>query len=171
MGKCNSDQSTLSRNYTLDSSCSSSTGFYDEISSTMLQNLTFVYPNSSIEEDSLTTTTFSKVFKGTETLVCGRIIPEEFILSRLTGVIRAETREGPVNIVLDNTTKDIMLAPVPEENSYFKMPVDFAAVAEKTWAYMTIKNLLKERRKDTYRKQDSTVDKKILELSLKVSRE
>ncbi|CAG7716949.1 unnamed protein product [Allacma fusca] len=52
------------------------TGFYSEIASPLLSNVTFNYTSPDFDVANLTTTKFATVFGGTEIAVCGTLIPK-----------------------------------------------------------------------------------------------
>lgn len=121
--------------------------FYKTISSPLLSNIKFNYPN--IEEDSLTKNTFDILFDGGELVVSGKLSkpPSEGF------DINAIAIQGPIDFI-----PKIIRIPV--------MPTEIGKL-ERFWAYMTIKELLD---KVTAEDQKEGPEKKrALDLALKVS--
>ncbi|XP_046568512.1 inter-alpha-trypsin inhibitor heavy chain H3-like isoform X2 [Haliotis rubra] len=138
-------------------------GFYDEISTTVFRNLKVKYINGTVDPDSLTTTTFTNVYRGNDVVVAGRMT--DTINTIIGGILTAETGGKKLNIVLDNNS---IMNPVPlADNTYFSLPMDLTSVIERSWAYLRIKSLLLQKRKDEYKKEKTDLDQKITELALK----
>ncbi|XP_067651898.1 inter-alpha-trypsin inhibitor heavy chain H3-like isoform X3 [Haliotis asinina] len=138
-------------------------GFYDEISTTVFRDLKIKYINGTVDPDSLTTTTFRNVFLGNDVVVAGRMT--DTINTIIGGVLTAETGGKKLQIVLDNNS--IMpIAPLTD-NTFFTLPMDLSSVIERSWAYLRIKSLLLQKRKDEYKKEKTGLDQKITELALK----
>ncbi|XP_048253842.1 inter-alpha-trypsin inhibitor heavy chain H3-like isoform X2 [Haliotis rufescens] len=138
-------------------------GFYDDISTTVLRNLNIKYLNGTVDPDTLTTTVFRNVFRGNDVVVAGRM--SDFINTLIGASLTADIGTGKLNVVLDNhSTQPIEPS---TNNPYFTIPMDFASVIERSWAYLRIKDLLLQKRKDEYKNEKSDVDRKITELALK----
>jgi len=101
-------------------------GFYKEIASPLLSNVTFNYttPESAYSVENVTVTRFPTVFRGTEIAVAGRLIPkpkltpdseEEFATTQ----VQAEVTEIPTN---DAQETDTLLTPTSQH--YFDVEID-----------------------------------------------
>lgn len=134
-------------------------GFYDEISTPILSEVKINYLGDSVENDSVTVTDFNTLFEGSEIIVSGKLSESSSPTFDLS--LAANVAEG--NIILDDTVETSMsLGQTPSGT-------ELSSFTERMWAFLTIKQLLKE--KDFSDSQRSlAIEKKVTDLSLKVSK-
>ncbi|XP_025076446.1 inter-alpha-trypsin inhibitor heavy chain H3-like isoform X2 [Pomacea canaliculata] len=155
------------------------TGLYTEISTVILRDMTITYYDSGntdnslvrIDNSSLTTCVFPTMFGQADAVVAGRIEnPTAIDLSQAMGLtltVSGQGATGQVNLVLDESlVTQLTLNPIGE-NRFWSVPRDLAAMTERSWAYLTIKQLLQQ--KEAFKTNETLVkelDTKILALSL-----
>lgn len=102
--------------------------FYKQISSPLLANVTFKYPEGQV--DSLTKHTFHTLFDGGEFVVAGKMeVAEDNIL-----YVHGLTYDGPIDF-------PPTIVPIPD-----RMQTEHEiGPLERLWAYMTIRQLLDKR--------------------------
>lgn len=124
--------------------------FYKTISSPLLSDIKFQYPN--IEEDTLTKHTFDILFDGGEFVVSGkmRAVPDH----KQNFNVNALTVEGPIDFI--PRIIDIPIRPATDIGDL-----------ERFWAYMSIKELLEK--DEASDQKESPEKKRALDLALKVS--
>ena len=136
-------------------------GFYKEISTTLLTGVKIKYLNSTIDPESLTKTDFKNLFNGSEIVVSGKIANEVGVVGDVGITITGTGYRGRVVLVMPNSTlQDLVVDDV--------VPTDFPSIIEKSWAYLTIKELLQNKLQTTSEVVTANIDKRVLELSLKV---
>ena len=136
-------------------------GFYKEISTTLLTGVKIKYLNSTIDPESLTKTDFKNLFNGSEIVVSGKIANEVGVVDDVGITITGTGYRGRVVLVMPNSTlQDLVVDDV--------VPTDFPSIIEKSWAYLTIKELLQNKLQTTSEVVTANIDKRVLELSLKV---
>ncbi|CAL1526290.1 unnamed protein product, partial [Lymnaea stagnalis] len=135
---------------------------YQEISAVVMKDISISFLPSSVDEFTLTENKFPTIFNGSEVVVCGQVLDKarEFQLS-----IKGVQQSGEVNLVLE--TDDISNLILNPEDPLFSGPRNFAGIVEKMWAYLTIKQLLREKDKNLSDEKVEELDKKILDMSLK----
>ena len=155
-------------------------GFYREISTVLLKNVSFKYLDPNVT--SLTETNFNTYFNGTEIVICGiggfgvweEQDPTHMLRSNeLPVTVKGKSVNGatitlglpdPIVITDDQT--------VQTDSQDFTMNLtragDYAEITEKLWAYLTIKQLLREKDAVTSEKEIQRLDKEITDMSLKV---
>ncbi|XP_059170358.1 inter-alpha-trypsin inhibitor heavy chain H3-like isoform X2 [Physella acuta] len=138
---------------------------YQEISTVILENLTISYLPSEVDVNTITENYFPVIFNGTEICVVGRMTDKR---NELKVEIQGRQKSGVVNLVLDfDSASNFILSTDSSRNPFFSMPRDYSGSVEKMWAYMTIKNLLKEKEKVISQElKANELDQKILQLSL-----
>nr|CAB3257367.1 inter-alpha-trypsin inhibitor heavy chain H4 [Phallusia mammillata] len=127
-------------------------GFYDEVASPMLAHVIINYTGTPVVDVSKTS--FDNFFEGSEILVVGRIIeppsprPRSEVLDALVG---GDSVDGKVTLVTQGEQ-------IPETF------VDEEFSMEKIWAYLTVKQLLREK---TFadRERKNEIDARVLRLS------
>ncbi|XP_041375607.1 inter-alpha-trypsin inhibitor heavy chain H3-like [Gigantopelta aegis] len=145
-------------------------GFYDEISTTLLTSVKIQYLNSTVDPESLTKTNFKNFFNGSEIVICGRMADDIQLVDDMGITITGTGFKGDVVLVLPNSTVDDLVIDedlVMPENPFFSMPRDFTSIIEKSWAYLTIKELLQKKLQTTAKIIKEDIDKRVLKLSLK----
>ena len=127
-------------------------GFYQEVSSPILSNVTFDYLDSNLVEDSLTETAFHTFYQGGEMVVAGMmdmsqahdmepIIEYKVTAHQATGDYSLGGAGGvEVPPVLSETVDTyIDMLPMHSATKHLAGNTNFM---ERLWAYLTIKNLL-----------------------------
>ncbi|KAL4227174.1 Inter-alpha-trypsin inhibitor heavy chain [Mactra antiquata] len=115
-------------------------GFYDELAVTLLNNVSVSYLGDIIEDDSVTQSDFKSYFQGSEMVVAGKLVDTGIDVSNFNLKIIGDSVDGALILTGNDNTNIIDL-----ERSYdADLDIeDFYEITEKTWAYLTIKQLLK----------------------------
>lgn len=146
-------------------------GFYQEISTVLMRNISFRYVDGSLNESTLTRTNFNTYFKGSELIVAGQIQD----MKRLQDGVQVFAKGYKnVDIGLKRPFVCVLPPPIPlpsvpaihSEPSKSMKPT----MMENLWAYLTIKQLLRKKDGIDDKKEIKNIDKKILAMSLKVSK-
>ncbi|BFZ12534.1 hypothetical protein BsWGS_15573 [Bradybaena similaris] len=138
---------------------------YNEISAVSMKHLSFKYLPSSVDEYTVTNKKFPVILTGTEVIVCGKMADNaEVFKMEITGV----QKSGPLslNLEIDNVTELVIDA--ENANTFFTIPRDFSGIVEKMWAYVTIKEYLKD--KEIYASNKTKVEElktKIIQTAIK----
>ena len=134
-------------------------GFYDEISSSALQNVTFKYLGN--DEDILENATqmnFNTFFNGKELVIAGKLSEDDVKVVDL--VVTGNGVDGHVELTLESDIK----TNIPE----LTKEGDFTKITERIWAYLTIKQLLEQAIGENDDGEKKILNDRALELSLKV---
>lgn len=134
-------------------------GFYDEVSSAILKNVTFRYLNNASSVQNLTTVNFPSYFTGSEIVVAGKIENNAVRLFDLS--VQGLGSTGSVELAL---SADVKSKPFPE----LTKSGDYEQITEKIWAYLTIKQLLEKSIGETDSTTKEELKNKALHLSLQV---
>ena len=104
----------------------------------MLRNVTVQYLGDTVDKDSLTKSKLGSFFGGSELIVAGRLENKDTTTLDLNVI--ANGAEGSLVLALDrdNSVMDFSKVAGLMDVS------DFAKITEKMWAYLTIKEYLKE---------------------------
>uniref|UniRef100_K1PXQ1 Inter-alpha-trypsin inhibitor heavy chain H3 n=1 Tax=Magallana gigas TaxID=29159 RepID=K1PXQ1_MAGGI len=132
-------------------------GFYDEVSSAILKNVTFKYLNNASSVQNLTTVNFPSYFTGSEIVVAGKIENNAVRLFDLS--VQGLGSTGSVELAL---SADVKSKPFPE----LTKSGDYEQITEKIWAYLTIKQLLEKSIGETDSTTKEELKNKALQLSL-----
>lgn len=116
------------------------TGFYQEISDVLLSKVSFSYLDDTVNLTSITQSQYPSFFDGSELVVSGKLNELDPDYNTITLSVVGSGNNGIIE--LSSTTE----IEHPEKNTIpdFKTRLDFSEIVEKTWAYLTIKKLLKE---------------------------
>lgn len=108
-------------------------GFFDEISTPLLQRVQFEYPRDLVDDTRVTAAQFSQYYEGSELVVSGKI--KEGVSSRLMAVnVRGvSSNNADVTYTVSRTLQNLT---IPSNKVLIE---DFT---ERLWAYMKIKQLL-----------------------------
>lgn len=138
------------------------TGFYGEIASTLLSNLTFRYLDETIVGKSVTNTIYPSFFEGSEIIIAGKI--SELNISAMNLEICGTSSKGPLEwrTATGNNIFDL-IQDAPTE----LVASNFSDITEKIWAYMTIKQLLINRLRERNNTARIELKRRALELALK----
>ncbi|XP_045166399.2 inter-alpha-trypsin inhibitor heavy chain H3-like [Mercenaria mercenaria] len=111
-------------------------GFFDELAVTLLNNVSVKYLEDAVDDESLTKSEFKNYFKGSELVVAGKLSDSR--AANLDLEIFSNTVDGALVLTVD---KDSNFIDVSDANNLMQL-TDFQEITEKTWAYITIKQLL-----------------------------
>lgn len=133
--------------------------FYDEISSSALQNVTFKYlgNNEDILENA-TQMNFNTFFNGKELVIAGKLSEDDVKVVDL--VVTGNGVDGHVELTLESDIE----TNIPE----LTKEGDFTKITERIWAYLTIKQLLEQAIGENDDGEKKIFNDRALELSLKV---
>lgn len=139
------------------------TGFYGEVASTLLSNLTFQYLDDTVVGKSVTNTIYPIFFEGSEIVISGKV--SEVNVSAMSLEICGTSSKGPLEwrTATGNNIFDL-IQNAPSE----LVASNFSDITEKIWAYMTIKQLLINRLRERNATARTELKRKALELALKV---
>ncbi|XP_052059439.1 inter-alpha-trypsin inhibitor heavy chain H3-like [Mytilus californianus] len=133
-------------------------GFYDEISSATLRNLTFKYLGKDDEVvENVTRLNFDTFFDGKELIIAGKMSDDN--VNEVDLVVTGDGSDGHIELSLDS---DINKG-VPE----LTKPEDFHKITERIWAYLTIKQLLESAIEVDNAEEKTQLNQRALDLSLK----
>ncbi|CAG2250624.1 unnamed protein product [Mytilus edulis] len=133
-------------------------GFYDEISSATLQNLTFQYLGKDDEVvENVTRLSFDTFFDGKELIIAGKMSDDD--VNEVDLVVTGDGSDGHIELSLDSDVNK----GVPE----LTKPEDFHKITERIWAYLTIKQLLESAIEVDNAEEKTQLNQKALDLSLK----
>lgn len=107
--------------------------FYDEMSSTTLQNVSFNYRDGSVGAQNLTKTNFNSYYDGSELIVAGKMNKNK--TNVLSLAVSGTGAQGQIELSLTTGMSD-----QPD----LIQTVDSAQITEMMWAYLTIKQLLEQ---------------------------
>ncbi|CAC5406697.1 unnamed protein product [Mytilus coruscus] len=129
-------------------------GLYSEISSALLKNVTFNYVGD-IDMNTLTQTLYPSYFGGSELIVAGQIKSNgSNVVPRVRG-----WNNGYIDLIWKPR-------PVPDLKA-ITTDIDLAKITEKMWAYLTIKQLLREIEGDITTTKKDVIKAKIISLATK----
>ncbi|CAC5406714.1 Inter-alpha-trypsin inhibitor heavy chain H4 [Mytilus coruscus] len=133
-------------------------GFYEEISSATLQNLTFKYLGKDDEVvENVTRLNFDTFFDGKELIIAGKMSDDN--VNEVDLVVTGDGSDGHIELSLDSDVNK----GVPE----LTKPEDFHKITERIWAYLTIKQLLESAIEVDNAEEKTQLNQRALDLSLK----
>ncbi|XP_062581867.1 inter-alpha-trypsin inhibitor heavy chain H3-like [Saccostrea cucullata] len=149
-------------------------GFYEEISTVLLKNVSFNYVDGTLYDTTVTETNFNTYFRGTEMVVAGKVKDLNKLQSGMT--VNGEGSRNSVSLRIPANHGIIIPWPVhpfpPRPPRPFPTPLPPVTtrnpgMMEKLWAYLSIKQMLRD--KDTLNSpaEIKKLEDKILQLSLK----
>ena len=133
-------------------------GIFNEISVTLLSNITFNYLDAQAQD--VTKSRFSQYFNGSEVVVCGFLSSKPEVIDV---EVTFETVSGESQIILSGVEN---ILGIPEGKAETK---NYEEITEKVWAYLTIKQLLEKMTATENSEEKENYKEEILKLSLKVS--
>lgn len=138
-------------------------GLYKEISSVVLQDVEFQYLNGSVDTPTLTTPIFKQFYEGSERVVCGKLGKRH--MNALDNVrVSATSADGKVELFLEKENiVDFTYLNITQD-------ADIHNIARKLWAYLTIKDLLKQMDIVDNQTREAEIKQQIIDMSLKVNR-
>ncbi|XP_052059427.1 inter-alpha-trypsin inhibitor heavy chain H3-like [Mytilus californianus] len=129
-------------------------GLYSEISSALLKIVTFNYVGD-IDMNTLTQTLYPSYFRGSELIVAGQIKSNgSNVVPRVRG-----WNNGYIDLIWKPR-------PVPDLKA-ITTDTDLAKITEKMWAYLTIKQLLRDIESDITTTKKDVIKAKIISLATK----
>ncbi|XP_052059435.1 inter-alpha-trypsin inhibitor heavy chain H3-like isoform X7 [Mytilus californianus] len=133
-------------------------GFYDEISSSALQNVTFEYldKNTDVTENA-TKTNFDTFFNGKELVIAGKLSDDNIQVLNL--LVTGNGVHGNVELELESD--------IQSRDPELTKAGDFEKITERIWAYLTIKQLLEEAIGETNEIEKKNLNDRALAMSLK----
>ena len=132
-------------------------GFFDEISSPLLDKIEFHYPKELIDETSTTPVSFDRYYQGSELVVCGKLNNSNDPSRLLTVDIRGHAGNRPVTYSLSRTLNDLTVSP---------NQVIIDDFIERLWAYKKIKELLVQLLVSNNNSEQTHLRSRALQLSL-----
>lgn len=149
--------------------------FYNEISTTLLSKLTFKYLDDEVDEDTLTPFEFPNYFHGTEVIIAGKLKDEN--AKNITIFLCGISKQGIYQRVEVLTC---ILPPYPVIRPFPRPPMptadpkgdvsEFEKIAEKLWAYLTIKKMIRDELTETNDTIRADVKADAVALAVKVGR-
>lgn len=141
-------------------------GFYKEISTVLMRNVSFNYLDGSLNDSTLTQTNFNTYFNGSELIVAGKINNLEKLRN---GIQVSAKAAGNRDVSLSRPLICVLPPPVwPHPGPSPTSPPPPPSMMENLWAYLTIKQLLRKKEGLDDKEERKKIDQKILNLSLKV---
>ena len=156
-------------------------GFYQEVSSPLLQNVDFTYQNSEILSNSLTSTNFHTYYQGSEMVVAGRVVKTSSLDHHRDDLIEyqilATQASGQDYLVkgqkaTSSQQQQAEFYPQTITETVFdvlprvRQSVNGVNFLERLWAYLTIKNLLERVAKGDLNSCSNKFESKIEKRSL-----
>ncbi|CAG2189689.1 unnamed protein product [Mytilus edulis] len=133
-------------------------GFYDEISSSALQNVSFKYldKNTDVTENA-TKRNFDTFFNGKELVIAGKLSDDNIQVLNL--LVTGNGVNGNVELELKSD--------IQRRDPELTKAGDFEKITERIWAYLTIKQLLEEAIGETNELEKKNLNDRALAMSLK----
>ncbi|VDI00204.1 calpain-5 [Mytilus galloprovincialis] len=133
-------------------------GFYNEISSSSLQNVSFKYLDKNTDVTvNATKMNFDTFFNGKEIVIAGKLSDDNVQVLNL--IVTGNGVDGHVELEVESDIK----SRVPELTKVG----DLEKITERIWAYLTIKQLLEKSIGETNEADKKKLNDKALEMSLK----
>ncbi|XP_061166914.1 inter-alpha-trypsin inhibitor heavy chain H4-like [Saccostrea echinata] len=151
-------------------------GFYEEISTVLLKNVSFNYVDGTLYDTSVTETNFNTYFKGSEMVVAGKIKDLTKLQSGM--IVNGEGSKTKVFLRVPPNHSIIIPWPRPPFPPFPPRPRPFPTpsppvttrnpgMMEKLWAYLSIKQMLRDKDALDSPTEIKKLEDKILQLSLK----
>ncbi|XP_071156829.1 inter-alpha-trypsin inhibitor heavy chain H3-like isoform X1 [Mytilus edulis] len=133
-------------------------GFYDEISSSALQNVSFKYLDKNTEvTENATKRNFDTFFNGKELVIAGKLSDDNIQVLNL--LVTGNGVNGNVELELKSD--------IQRRDPELTKAGDFEKITERIWAYLTIKQLLEEAIGETNELEKKNLNDRALAMSLK----
>ncbi|XP_062574336.1 inter-alpha-trypsin inhibitor heavy chain H3-like [Saccostrea cucullata] len=149
-------------------------GFYEEISTVLLKNVSLNYVDGTLYDTTVTETNFNTYFRGTEMVVAGKVKDLNKLQSGMT--VNGEGSRNSVSLRIPANHGIIIPWPrspfPPHPPRPFSTPLPPVTtrnpgIMEKLWAYLYIKQLLRDKDALDSPAEIKKLEDKILQLSLK----
>ena len=121
------------------------------------------YLGDAVDPESLTQSSFKNYLNGSEIIIAGKLLDNA--AQSLTVTMEANDAKGDITLSLNSKTLDLSTV-----TSSDLMGLDeLAKITEKMWAYLTLKQILKQQVGENDASKKVELKKKAIALSLKVS--
>ena len=121
------------------------------------------YLGDAVDPESLTQSSFKNYLNGSEIIIAGKLLDNA--AQSLTVTMEANDAMGDITLSLNSQTLDLSTV-----TSSDLMGLDeLAKITEKMWAYLTLKQILKQQVGENDASKKVELKKKAIALSLKVS--
>ncbi|XP_033746543.1 inter-alpha-trypsin inhibitor heavy chain H3-like [Pecten maximus] len=140
------------------------TGFYDEVSSVLVSNVTFRYLDDTVIKNTISNVIFPNYFAGSELVVTGQLM--DTAMTDIPVSIFGESSNGLLELRSSGSAilNDVDVTSFEGDS---QPNVNFTDIAEKIWAYVTIKQLLDDRLRETNQTIRDEIKERATELALK----
>lgn len=140
------------------------TGFYDEVSSVLVSNVTFRYLDDTVIKNTISNVIFPNYFAGSELIVTGQLV--DTAMTDIPVSIFGESSNGLLELRSSGNSivNDIDMTSFDGES---QPGVNFTDIAERIWAYVTIKQLLDDRLRETNQTIRDEIKERATQLALK----
>lgn len=138
------------------------TGFYDEVSSVLISNLTFHFLGKETIKSTITNALIPNYFEGSEIVITGKLASKDVQELRL-----AVTGSGINGTMEFRSTSSIYIHGAISGTKNKFEGFSYSHVAEKMWAYLTIKQLLNDRLREWNTTKRHDMKYRALQLALK----
>ncbi|XP_067684159.1 inter-alpha-trypsin inhibitor heavy chain H3-like [Haliotis asinina] len=138
------------------------TNFYKEISTPILSGVEFTYLEDAANETTVTKSSFKNLFNGSEVVVAGQLAKED--VGVLSLVVSGNNDGEIVDLKLKAGVDELIPADETERQIAF---TPFEEVTEKIWAYLTIKDLIRQYEGAMDPGQKASLKRKAVEMSIK----
>lgn len=139
------------------------TGFYDEVSSVLISNLTFQFIGKETVKSSITNALIPNYFEGSEIIITGQLASRDLQELRLS--VTGNGLNGTMEL---RSASNIYIHGADHSEKKKFEGFSYSHIAEKMWAYLTIKQLLNDRLRELNTTTRHDMKYRALKLALKV---
>ncbi|XP_076469052.1 inter-alpha-trypsin inhibitor heavy chain H3-like [Babylonia areolata] len=136
-------------------------GFYKEVSTLLLTQVQAKYLDDSVDPASLTRSSFKNFFNGSEIIIAGKLL--DTTAQSLTVNMEAVGVEGGLTLTSSANALDLSTL----TSSGLMDLDDLAEITQKMWAYLTLKQILKQQVGEEDLQKKAELKQKAVDLSLK----
>ena len=129
----------------------------------LLTKVQATYLDDAVDPASVTQSSFKNYFNGSELVIAGKLLDTS--ASSLAVNMQANDAKGEVNLALTSNTLDLSSL----TSSGLMSLEDLSEITEKMWAYLTLKQILKQQVGEDDQEKKVQLKVKAIEMSLKVS--
>jgi hypothetical protein len=138
-------------------------GFYDEVSGLLLEDVEFKYLDGTLYESTVTDKRFRNYFKGTELIVSGHVQNIDKLQQGMT--IQGQSY-GHKSVTMNYPPNECTI--LPYKDAALPVGQRHPGMMEKLWAYLTIKQLLQKRTAIDVLPEIQQIESEIIRISLRV---
>ncbi|XP_076106059.1 inter-alpha-trypsin inhibitor heavy chain H3-like isoform X1 [Mytilus galloprovincialis] len=138
------------------------TGFYDEVSSVLISNLTFQFIGKETVKSSITNALIPNYFEGSEIIITGQLASRDLQELRLS--VTGNGLNGTMEL---RSASNIYIHGADHSEKKKFEGFSYSHIAEKMWAYLTIKQLLNDRLRELNTTMRHDMKYRALKLALK----